>query len=135
VSLSLLITTGSEEIHSIPGQSWGLTECAWKEVSSSCPHFLHITLSEKSVIHKFLLPPRRPRFEPRSGHVGFIVNKVVLGRVFFECFGFPCQFSFHRLLHIHHHLSSGAGTIVQLVADVPSGLSLTPTQKKTKKKN
>jgi hypothetical protein len=37
---------------------------------------------------------------------------------------FPCQFSFHRLLHIHN-LSSGAGTIGQIVLDVPSGLSLT----------
>jgi hypothetical protein len=75
--------------------------------------------------------PRRPRFEPRSGHVGFVVDKVKLGQVFSECFGFPCQFSFHRLLHAHH-LSSGADTIGQLVADVPSGLSLTPLQK-TKK--
>jgi hypothetical protein len=32
-----------------------------------------------------------------------------------------------------HHLSSGAGTIGQLVADLPSGLSLTPPQEtKTK---
>jgi hypothetical protein len=51
--------------------------------------------------------------------------------VFSEYFGFPCQFSFHRLLQIHH-LSSGAGTTRQLVADVPSGLSLTQPQE-TKK--
>jgi hypothetical protein len=36
--------------------------------------------------------------------------------------GFPCQFSFHLLLHTHL-LSSGAGTTCQSVADVPSGLS------------
>jgi hypothetical protein len=54
----------------------------------------------------------------------FVVDKVALGQVFTEYFGFPCQFSFH----IHHHLSSGAGTIGQLVADVPSVLSLTPPQ-------
>jgi hypothetical protein len=53
---------------------------------------------------------------------------VALGHVFSEHFGFPCQFIFHRLLHIHHHLSSGAGTIGQTVADVPSGLSLTLPQ-------
>jgi hypothetical protein len=35
--------------------------------------------------------------------VGFVVDKVELGQVFSEDFGFPCQFSFHRLLHIHHH--------------------------------
>jgi hypothetical protein len=57
--------------------------------------------------------------------VGFVAEEVALGQVSSEYFGFPCQFSFHRLLHIHH-LSSGAGTTGQLVADVPSGLSLTP---------
>jgi hypothetical protein len=64
-----------------------------------------------------------------------MVNKVTLGQVFSEYFGFPCKFLFHRLLHTHD-LSSGADTIDQLVADIPSGLSLTPPQeiKKTKKK-
>jgi hypothetical protein len=57
----------------------------------------------------------------------------------------PCKFSFHRLLHSHHHLSSRAGNIGQLVADVPSGLSFTPpneikksnkqTNKQTRKAN
>jgi hypothetical protein len=64
--------------------------------------------------------------------VGFVGDKVALGQVFSEYFGFLCQFSFHRLLHTHH-LSSGAGKIGQLVADVPSGLSLTPPQEKKKK--
>jgi hypothetical protein len=53
-------------------------------------------------------PPRRPGLEPRSGHVRFVVDEVALGQVFSECFGFPWQFSFYRLLH-SHHLSSGAG--------------------------
>jgi hypothetical protein len=70
-------------------------------------------------------PPWRPGLDPRSSHVGFVVEKVTLGQVFSEYFGFGCQFSFHRLLHTHH-LSSGVGTIGQLVAYVPSGLSLTP---------
>jgi hypothetical protein len=61
--------------------------------------------------------------------VGFVVDVVARGKIFSEYFGSPCQFSFHRLLHTHH-LSSGAGTIGQLVADVPSRLSLTPTPKK-----
>jgi hypothetical protein len=43
--------------------------------------------------------------------VGFVVDKVALGQVFSEYLGFPCQFSFHQLLHIHHHyLSSGASS-------------------------
>jgi hypothetical protein len=66
-------------------------------------------------------PPRQPGFDPKSGHVGFLVDKEALGKVVSEYFGFPCQFSFHRLLHTHH-LSSRAGTTGQLVADVPSGL-------------
>jgi hypothetical protein len=45
--------------------------------------------------------------------VGFVVDKVALGQVFFQYFGFPCQSSFHQLLHSHPHLSSGAGTVGQ----------------------
>jgi hypothetical protein len=30
-------------------------------------------------------------FKPGSGHVGFVVDKVALGQVFSEYFGFPCQ--------------------------------------------
>jgi hypothetical protein len=82
-----------------------------------------------------LFLPWRPGFEPRSGHVGFVGDKVALGQVFSVYFGcFPYQFLFHWLLHIHHRLSSGAGTIGQLVADVPSGPSLTPPQETKKKK-
>jgi hypothetical protein len=62
-----------------------------------------------------------------SGNVGFVVDKVELWHVLSEHFGFPCQ-SFHRLFHTHHHPSSGAGTIGQTVAEVTSGLSLTPSQ-------
>jgi hypothetical protein len=61
------------------------------------------------------------------------MDKVALGQVVSEYFGFPWQFSFHRLLHTHN-LSSGAGTIGQILADVPSGLSLTPPQETKKKK-
>jgi hypothetical protein len=35
--------------------------------------------------------------------VGFVVEKVALGQVFSEYFGFPCQSSFHQFLHNHHH--------------------------------
>jgi hypothetical protein len=75
---------------------------------------------------------RQPGLDPRSGHVGFVVDKVVLGQGFSEYFGFPCQFSFHQLLHTHQHPSSGAGTTGQIVANVPSGLSLRPPPPKKK---
>jgi hypothetical protein len=35
--------------------------------------------------------------------VGFVVDKVALGQVFFEYFGFPCQSSFHQFLHHHNY--------------------------------
>jgi hypothetical protein len=61
------------------------------------------------------------------------MGKVTLGQVSPEYFGFSCQ-SFHRLLHTHHHSSSGVGKIGQIVAGVPSGLSLTPPQRNNNKK-
>jgi hypothetical protein len=56
---------------------------------------------------------------------GFVVEKVALGRVFSEYFGFLCQSSFHQLLHNHPHLSSGAGTKGQKLPQY-KGLSPTP---------
>jgi hypothetical protein len=43
------------------------------------------------------------RVRARSGHVGFVVDKVALGQIFSEYFGFPCQSSFHQFLHHHNH--------------------------------
>jgi hypothetical protein len=53
------------------------------------------------------------------------MDKVVLGQVFSEYFGFPFQSSFLQLLHNHSHLSSGAGTIGQKWPQY-KGLSPTP---------
>jgi hypothetical protein len=61
-----------------------------------------------------------------------MVDKVALGQVFSEYFGFPCHFSFHQLLNTHH-LSTGAGAIGQLVADLTSGFSFTLPQEIKKK--
>jgi hypothetical protein len=60
----------------------------------------------------------------------FVVDKVALGQVFSEYFGFPCH-SFNRLLRTPHHPSSTASTVCQMVADVPSGFSLTPCREYT----
>jgi hypothetical protein len=35
--------------------------------------------------------------------VGFVVEKVALGQVFSEYFGFPCQSLFHQILHLRNH--------------------------------
>jgi hypothetical protein len=64
-------------------------------------------------------PQWRPGFEPKSVHVGFVVDKGAPRQVFSEYFRFSYQFEFHRLLHTDH-LSSVASTIGELVADVPT---------------
>jgi hypothetical protein len=99
---------------------------------------LHIIIVYKAVpkLRRLVagFPPRRRGFKPRSFNVEFVVDKVALRQVFSEYFDLSYQFSFHRLFHIHHHLSSGAGTIGQVAADIISGLSLTSPQKIKKKK-
>jgi hypothetical protein len=45
--------------------------------------------------------------------MGFVVDEVMLRQIFFEYFGFPCQFLLQKLLHNHHHLSCAAGKIGQ----------------------
>jgi hypothetical protein len=79
------------------------------------------------------LPTAAARVLSQVRSCGICGRQSGTGQVFSEYFGFPCQFSFHRLLHTHN-LLSGAGTIGQIVADVPSGLSLTPPQETKKKK-
>jgi hypothetical protein len=65
--------------------------------------------------------------------VEFVVDEVALVQVFSEYFGFSCQYSFNQLFQTHH-ISSGTGTIGQLVAGVSSGVTLTPPQENRKKK-
>jgi hypothetical protein len=76
-----------------------------------------------------------------SGHVGFVVDKMAVGHVSSEYFGFPCQSSFHQLLHSHHHhlglviLPKVQALVVQVVevqlrdveAEVPVEVQLTVT--------
>jgi hypothetical protein len=59
------------------------------------------------------LPTAAARVRARVWSCGIVVDKVALGQVFSEYFGFPCQSSFHQLLHNHPHISSGACTIGQ----------------------
>jgi hypothetical protein len=68
----------------------------------------------------------RPGFEPGSGHVGFVVDKVALGQVFSEYFGFPMPI-FIPPISPQSPLSIIWGWYNRpVVAAVPSGLSLTP---------
>jgi hypothetical protein len=38
-----------------------------------------------------------------GSNLGFVVDKVALGQVFSEYFGFPCQSSFYQFFHHHNH--------------------------------
>jgi hypothetical protein len=64
-------------------------------------------------------------FEPRSGHVGFMLDNAELVQVFSMYFGLPCQ-SFYRLFHIQHYLLPGADIIGQTMTEGTRSLSLTP---------
>lgn len=46
-----------------------------------------------------LLVVRCNRLE--SDHVEFVEDKVALDQIFFQCFGFALQLSFHQLIHTH----------------------------------
>jgi hypothetical protein len=70
------------------------------------------------------LPSAAARDRSLVGSWGICGGRNGIGEVSSEYFVFPCQFSFHQMLHTH--LSSGAGRTGQLVAELPSGLSLTP---------
>jgi hypothetical protein len=49
-----------------------------------------------------ILHTAEARLDSRSSHTGFVVDKVTLGQVFSDYFGFPFQFSFQT-----HVLSGG----------------------------
>lgn len=68
----------------------------------------------------------KDRVDPRSGHVGFVEDRVALGKVFSKYFSFHCKFSVYQILHTLHHLSSRASKTGQIMADEPSGLNSTP---------
>jgi hypothetical protein len=65
------------------------------------------------------LPTSAARVRARVWQLGFVVDKVALGQVFSEYFGFPCQNrSFYQLLH-HHNYSGQLPEALQLT-DHPS---------------
>jgi hypothetical protein len=52
-------------------------------------------------------PPQRPGFKPRSGYVGFVVDKAALGKVSSKYFGVPCQLThYFKNLHFFFTLSN-----------------------------
>jgi hypothetical protein len=61
-------------------------------------------------------PSGCPGFDPKSDHVGFVVDKAALRRVLFEYLGCLCQFCLQRLLDMHLSLmlySPDTGSVVK----------------------
>jgi hypothetical protein len=86
---------------------------------------------DQAVTHRFPTAAARVRTQARSSWI--CGGQSGTGQIFSVHFGFSCQFSFLPLI-LTHHLSSWADTIGQLLADVPSGLSVTPPQETEEKK-
>jgi hypothetical protein len=69
---------------------------------------------ESSSRYALVFPTAAARVQTRVWSGGILWwTKVALRQVFSENFGFPCQSTFHLLLHNHHQLSPEAGTIGQ----------------------
>jgi hypothetical protein len=71
------------------GELWG---CGMKR--SLFPWGQRKTVTNKygrAIVRRLLagLPPRRPGFQVRSGHMGFVVDKVALGAGFLQVLRFP----------------------------------------------
>jgi hypothetical protein len=60
-------------------------------------------ISDLDLFNSF--PTGRPGFEPRLGHVGFVVDEATLEQVFSKYLSFPCQTStdFSTRIAIHYH--------------------------------
>jgi hypothetical protein len=88
---------------------------------------IYITVSAVSQAVSRRLPTVTSRVQAQVRSCGICGGQIGTGAGFIHVLSIiSCQ-SFHRLLHTYHP-SSGAGTVHQIVADVPSGLGLTPTQ-------
>jgi hypothetical protein len=48
------------------------------------------------------LPTAAARVRARLWKLGLVVDKVAVGQVFSEYFGFSCQSLFHQILHHHN---------------------------------
>jgi hypothetical protein len=115
-SSSLLMLTSAEPVSKMASQ----------QEEAFCALSFEVSRSVITVQHGF-----RARFKKDASYKNNVFFKTCT-KLMLHCnhrvFRFRSRFSFHRPLYAHHYLSSGAGTIRQTVADMPSGLCLTPTK-------
>jgi hypothetical protein len=92
---------------------------------------VHIKMFHERVIAQAVsrqLPTATTWVRAQFKSYGICGGLIRIGQIISEYFFSPCQFLICRLLHTHHRLSSGVSTADQIVANVPSGLNLTPPQ-------
>jgi hypothetical protein len=94
--------------------------------------FMHVGRAVVQGVRRWL-PTEAVLVRSRIWSSGICVDKLELGSVFSEYFGFLCQSSFHQTLHHRNH--PGQATIGQSVAAVPSWPSLIPPPPSKLKKN
>jgi hypothetical protein len=97
-----------------------------QSTSSQCYPFNLGRAIAQAVSRLFLNAAAWVRFQVKS--CGICGGQSGAGAVFLRVLLFPLSSSLSTNCSTLIHLSSGAGTRGQLVADVPSGLSLTPPQ-------
>jgi hypothetical protein len=93
--------------------------------NSVCKYLALIGLAIAQALSR-RLPTAAGRVRVQVRSCGILGGQSDTGTGFLRILRFLLPILFHRLLHTH--LSPGVGTIGQLVADVPSGFSLTPIQ-------
>jgi hypothetical protein len=81
--------------------NWNLFKFIQSVQFKTEPHNNHVLRYKQAVplLRRLVagLSPRRPGFTPVSVHVGFVVDKVALGQVSSDFFGFSLSLSFHRV--------------------------------------
>jgi hypothetical protein len=80
------------------------------------------------------LPTAAARVRAQARSCGICGGQSCMGAGFLRVLRFPLPILIPPTAPPHHHLSSEAGTVGQIVADVPSGLSVTPNHE-TKRKS
>jgi hypothetical protein len=101
-----------------------MQRCSYEEVMKRCSSPLHWDTATQQKGFQ----PRRAGIDSGSSNVGFVVDKVVLRHVLSEYSGFRCQ-AFHRLLHTHHHQSTGDGTIEVIASVIMGSIKLQPNKR------
>jgi hypothetical protein len=101
---------------------------------SFSPMFITKTTSGRAIAQAVSrrLPTAAGRVRSQVRSCGICGGQSGTGEVFSKCFGFPCQSSFHQLLH-NHHRSSGTDTIGQQWPTYQVD-SVSPHSEKLKKK-